>query len=71
MSMVAPSTAEYLPATQLSHAALPVVALYVSAAQAVQLPAGPVYPALHWHAELPAAELEFGGQSFQGVSRKT
>ena len=66
--MVAPSTAEYLPATQLSHAALPVVALYVSAAQAVQLPAGPVYPALHWHAELPAAELEFDGHAVQVLS---
>ncbi len=45
------SAAEYVPAAQLSHAALPVVALYVPAAQAVQLFAGPVYPASHLHAE--------------------
>jgi hypothetical protein len=28
----------------------------------------PVYPALHWHAELPAGELEFGGHAVQVVA---
>jgi hypothetical protein len=58
-SAVAPASAEYLPASQSVHSALPVPALNLPAAQSSHAPpSGPVEPALHTHAvptALPAA----------------
>ena len=49
--------AENLPASQSLHASEPAADLYVPVAQAVHESAGPLKPALHSHAVLPAAEL--------------
>lgn len=46
-ALLPPVSAENLPAAQRSQAALPVIALYVPATHAVQLPLGPVDPASH------------------------
>lgn len=47
IDVTAAVTAEYFPAAQLLHAALPLAILYVPAAHAEQVPpSGPVYPAL-------------------------
>jgi hypothetical protein len=65
----APVEAEYLPAAQLVHPALPLVSLYVPATHGEHgPPSGPEYPALHVHAkdeELIAGELEFRGHTPQ------
>ena len=61
-SDVAPSVVEYLPSTQLVHAASPVATLYLPATHCVQVsPSGPVQPGSHVHEvenELPAGESE-------------
>jgi hypothetical protein len=54
----------YVPAGQAVHATEPAIVLYVPAAQASHVEV-PVYPASHWHEELPAGELEFGGHAVQ------
>ena len=47
VELLAPDTAEYVPAPQLLHAALPPPILYVPATHAAHgPPSGPVYPAL-------------------------
>tara|TARA_B100000405_G_scaffold135583_1_gene94781 strand:+ start:12189 stop:12767 length:579 start_codon:yes stop_codon:yes gene_type:complete len=57
---------EYLPATQLTHSALPSDILYLPASQAEQLPpSGPVYPLLHKQDELlglATGEFAFASQ---------
>ena len=45
-AVVAATTAEYVPAAQSVHRAMPVTILYFPAAHAVHVPAGPVYPRL-------------------------
>ena len=64
-SAVAPASAEYLPASQSVHSALPVPALNLPAAQSTHWPpSGPVEPALHTHAAatvLAAGEAELSG----------
>lgn len=65
LSAVAPTVAEYLPATQSVHAALPATGLYFPAAHKVHDPTGPVEPAVHSEdTQLldPALESEFTGQ---------
>ena len=57
----------YMPAGHAVHASEPAIVLYVPQAQASHVEV-PVYPALHWHAELPAGELEFGGHAVQVVA---
>ncbi len=53
-AVVAPTVVEYWASPQEVHAAVPVVSLYLPAAQAVQTPPfGPVYPILH--VQLPKA----------------
>jgi hypothetical protein len=65
----APVEAEYLPAAQLVHPALPLVSLYVPAPHGTHgPPSGPECPALHVHAKdevLIAGELEFRGHTPQ------
>ena len=67
VALVCPVDAENLPASQAVHAAEPAIVLYVPAAQASHVEV-PVYPALHWHAELPASEMKFGGHAVQVLS---
>ena len=60
---VRPVVLEKVPAVQAVHAALPVVSLYVPAAQVVQMPidapvALPTYPALHRHCS-PSTQSEY------------
>ena len=67
LSATAPGGAEYLPAAQSVHVAVPVIILYFPPAHAVHAkPFAPVYPALHMHwveTVLACAELEPAGQS--------
>ena len=64
---VAPSAAEYLPASQSMHAALPAPTLNLPAAQSTHAPpSGPVEPALQMHADaaaLSAGEKELAGHA--------
>jgi hypothetical protein len=66
-AVVAPAVAEYLPAAQSAHTALPVVVLYLPATHAVHGPPfGPVNPVLQLHAasaELASGELELAGHA--------
>ena len=66
---VAATTPEYVPATQLMHAALPVTSLYMPAAHGEQTPPfRPVYPVLQAQAvtaELVLGELELPGHARQ------
>ena len=66
-SAVAPASAEYLPASQSVHSALPVPALNLPAAQSTHAPpSGPVEPALQTHADapaLPVGEEELAGHA--------
>jgi len=66
----APTAAEYVPAAHAMHGAAPADSLYLPATHATQAPTllkiVPVYAALHMQLvrmELPAGEVEFGGQS--------
>jgi hypothetical protein len=67
LSATAPRGAEYLPAAQSVHVAVPVIILYFPPAHAVHAkPFAPVYPALHAHwvkTVLACAELEPVGQT--------
>jgi hypothetical protein len=59
-----PVPASKVPAVQGMHGPLPMVSLYFPAEHAAHGPPfGPVYPTLHAQSVLPAAELEFPGQS--------
>jgi len=59
---------EYFPAPQSIQLLLPALVLYFPATQAVHGPPfAPVYPALHKHVELPAADCEFWTQFWQTV----
>jgi hypothetical protein len=52
-----------VPGPHVSHVAWPIVSLYFPAEHAAHGPlSGPMYPALHAQAVLPAAELAFPGQ---------
>ena len=66
---VAATTPEYVPATQLMHAALPVTSLYMPAAHGEHTPPfTPVYPALQVQsatASLELGELELPGHVTQ------
>ena len=65
---VAPVLAEYVPAPQSVHPALPAIILYFPATQAAHgPPSAPVKPTLH--VQLPAAELAFGELEFAGHAR--
>ena len=60
---------EYVPASQLMHATLPLALLYVPASQGEQSPPfGPVYPALQAHAV--TAELVLGEFVFTGHTKQ-
>lgn len=67
--VLAPITAEYVPAPQSVHATLPLLVLYFPATHAVHTPPlGPDDPALQEQpaiAELDAAEVEFTGHTIQ------
>ena len=69
LSAIAPGGAEYVPAAQSVHVAVPVIILYFPPAYAVHAkPFAPVYPSLHEHwveAVLVTTELEFPGQAVQ------
>ncbi len=59
---------EYLPSEQSSQDADPVTALYFPGMHEMQLPAVPLYPALHVHsvtALLPAGDVLYNGHSEQ------
>ena len=65
----APSTAEFVPATQSVHVAVPVTVLYFPPPYTVHVKQfAPAYPVLHTHwikAVLVTAELEPTGQTVQ------
>jgi hypothetical protein len=65
--VVAAGVAEYMPAAQSAHTALPVVVLYLPATHAVHVPPfGPEKPALQVHTntvELASGELELVGHA--------
>jgi hypothetical protein len=69
---LAPTTAEYVPARQSVHGALPVSILYLPAAHDVHVPpSGPVKPTLHEQAVaavLGLGELELPGHAKQADS---
>lgn len=69
---VAPTSVEYVPAPQLSHAPVPGFTLKVPSPQETQgPPSGPDVPLLHTQAEasaLAGAESEFDGQAWQVAS---
>jgi len=60
--------AEYFPASQSEHAALPVTALKVPAAQPAQLSCSPVYPTVQSHVCAPGCDIECPGQSEQSTA---
>ena len=60
--------AENLPASQLLHASEPGANLYFPAVHAVHESAGPLKPALHSHATLPAAELASPAHASQATA---
>jgi hypothetical protein len=66
---VAASVDEYVPVSQLVHAAEPVAVLYFPAEQGVHvLPAGPVYPASHTQSKIDPdvpSVLEYNGHRLQ------
>lgn len=66
-AVVAPAVAEYMPAAQSSHTALPVVVLYLPATHVVHgPPSGPEKPLLQVHTntvELAIGELELSGHA--------
>jgi len=70
-SDVEPATVEYLPATQLLHAACPGAFLYVPAVHCMHIPpAGPVHPALQVQStssSLASDELELPGHVEQAA----
>jgi hypothetical protein len=73
-SALAPTTAEYVPVPQSVHTTLPLLVLYLPAAQDVQTPpSGPVVPAAHTMAvhaakdELPIGDVVPAGQEEQNV----
>lgn len=62
IASTAATAAEYVPAPQSVHGALPIVSLYFPAVQAVHVPPlGPVKPKLHLQS-LSYVEYEFAGQ---------
>jgi hypothetical protein len=62
------AAAENLLASQSLHATEPGADLYVPAAHAVHKSAGPLNPALHSHATLPAAELASPAHASQATA---
>jgi hypothetical protein len=72
LDALAPVVAEYVPAKQLMHRAVPVTALYDPAGQAVHVPPfGPMNPRLHSQlvsAVDPATDCEFVGHAEHELS---
>ena len=75
LSPVAPTAPEYLPPAHAVHPPVPAFILYVPSTHAVHVPpSDPVYPLSHLHADkpvLPAADIEFAGQSWHATVAPT